>query len=640
MIKAQRLFLISMILISIMLITIGALFSFSKSAYADPDPDPEPPTTYDITWLDFDDTPLKVDTVEEGVVPDYGTPPTKPSDSENAYTFNGWDPQVVAATQDATYKATYLAHPFYTIELYDEDLDATPTCINGSDLDKIYDLLQAHRTRYYYEYSYEDGTLLSPTTYVSQNVKIIRKAQYKVSVTTFINELFQGKQTNYYYVDQTIDVAAIYGNDPKFNTKYYNFDPDASIRKEEITDPTQVVLNDFPYIYNDEIEFDMCHEKISVLIRNDQTSATTTVYYKYPYGTLFSNPSKVGYTFKGWSYKGEVIDSTTIVETKQEHTLAAVFEANKYSVTFNYPDGQTRIADVYFDSKIPVVDQAKKTGYTFASWQLEGEDFDIYRQYRLTKSIELYPRFTANTYKANIAIDDVVLVTHEVVFDSENVTFIGIDEGFPGYDTIYVLGLYYEEGGEMIPVCGADMVIDKWTYPKDMTFQLALIFVYTSFEEKVNLDEYIDIFDLKVTIDGEEYKEKTNYSKIGIHNIMLKDKDDNLVFTKDFVIYENFGFKSGDVLSSPIYLKNIDAEVYVDGEKVTDLATFRIDKAGIHSITVLGANGYENTYAVTYNNKNLKRGWWIFGISCGFMCLALAFAIIGRRKVVMYYGKH
>ena len=43
---------------------------------------------------------------------------------------------------------------------------------------------------------------------------------------------------------------------------------------------------------------------------------------------------------------------------------------------------------------------------------------------------------------------------------------------------------------------------------------------------------------------------------------------------------------------------------------------------------------------ITYNNKNLERGWWIFGISCGFLLGVIVLAIFGRRKVVMYFGKH
>ena len=63
--------------------------------------------THTITWMNGDDV-LGQDKVEEGKTPEYaGDEPTKAADAQYTYTFNGWTPEIVAATEDATYTATY-----------------------------------------------------------------------------------------------------------------------------------------------------------------------------------------------------------------------------------------------------------------------------------------------------------------------------------------------------------------------------------------------------------------------------------------------------------------------------------------------------------------------------------------------------
>ncbi len=66
------------------------------------------PVYYTITWLDDDGTELGTTQVAEGELPTFEEP-TKDETDEYTYTFAGWDPEVVEATADATYTATYNA---------------------------------------------------------------------------------------------------------------------------------------------------------------------------------------------------------------------------------------------------------------------------------------------------------------------------------------------------------------------------------------------------------------------------------------------------------------------------------------------------------------------------------------------------
>ena len=72
----------------------------------------EQPITYTVTWNNYNDDELLVQDVTPNTVPQYnGATPTKPSDADNNYVFNGWTPTVVAATENATYTATYATVP-------------------------------------------------------------------------------------------------------------------------------------------------------------------------------------------------------------------------------------------------------------------------------------------------------------------------------------------------------------------------------------------------------------------------------------------------------------------------------------------------------------------------------------------------
>ena len=79
-----------------------------------------------IRFVNYDGAKLDSMSVLEGDMPSYdfnakGTP-TRESDKQNTYSFNGWDKDVYAATGDETYTAVYDADPiYYTIRFYNDD---------------------------------------------------------------------------------------------------------------------------------------------------------------------------------------------------------------------------------------------------------------------------------------------------------------------------------------------------------------------------------------------------------------------------------------------------------------------------------------------------------------------------------------
>lgn len=66
---------------------------------------------YTIEWLGYDGTVLETDIVKEGEIPTYdGATPLKPSTGTSENIFTGWTPEVVAATCDASYTATFILY--------------------------------------------------------------------------------------------------------------------------------------------------------------------------------------------------------------------------------------------------------------------------------------------------------------------------------------------------------------------------------------------------------------------------------------------------------------------------------------------------------------------------------------------------
>ena len=67
--------------------------------------------TYTITWKNYDGSVLELDEkVSKDTVPTYdGLTPTKDSDAQYSYVWTGWTPEVVEATADVEYVATFKA---------------------------------------------------------------------------------------------------------------------------------------------------------------------------------------------------------------------------------------------------------------------------------------------------------------------------------------------------------------------------------------------------------------------------------------------------------------------------------------------------------------------------------------------------
>ena len=77
-----------------------------------------------------------------------------------------------------------------------------------------------------------------------------------------------------------------------------------------------------------------------------------------------ADPTKTGYTFKGWT------PEVAAKVPANDVTYTAVFEINKYKLTFDV-DGEKTVSEVEYNAAITKPADPSKTGYTFKGWDSE-----------------------------------------------------------------------------------------------------------------------------------------------------------------------------------------------------------------------------------------------------------------------------
>ena len=104
------------------------------------------PTTYTVTWANWDNSVIKTDTVDKDAIPAYsGTVPEKAEDENYTYTFSGWTDgtntygatdTLPAVTGDITYTATFTAENKAVTNVIAQ-INALPAAVTAADKAQI-----------------------------------------------------------------------------------------------------------------------------------------------------------------------------------------------------------------------------------------------------------------------------------------------------------------------------------------------------------------------------------------------------------------------------------------------------------------------------------------------------------------------
>ena len=132
-----------------------------------------------------------------------------------------------------------------------------------------------------------------------------------------------------------------------------------------------------------------------------------------------ADPSKIGYTFKYWSEKenGEEYEFSTKIT--KDITLYAVYEINKYTVTYINEGIEYHKETLEYGSVITSIQDPIKEGYTFIGWYTKDNE-KVNHPITVTKNITLYSKYEINVYTVSFYHNNKKYVEDQKVNYGEN----------------------------------------------------------------------------------------------------------------------------------------------------------------------------------------------------------------------------
>ncbi len=164
-------------------------------------------------------------------------------------------------------------------------------------------------------------------------------------------------------------------------------------------------------------------EKTTYVISFDFNGGTSQIYTSGPRtveyfdaGVFFFDLKKEGYSFRGWSYKGEVIFDETgklykTPEMEKEMTFVAIFEQNvRISVTKNMPEAGEITGEGLYDYNSYVDLSAHPyQGYSFVGWYYDDQLLSNSQDFKYTawnEDVTLEARFELSSFIMRIYSND------------------------------------------------------------------------------------------------------------------------------------------------------------------------------------------------------------------------------------------
>ena len=279
------------------------------------------------------------------ITQDYGTPITAPTLTREGYTFKGWDKEIpeTMPAENITVKAQWEINQYtITFDTNGGSEIAPITQDYGTEI-----TTPDNPTRKGYTFKGWDKEI--PETMPAGNITV--KAQWEINQYTITFDTNGGSEID--SITQDYGTAITAPADP--TRKGYTFrgwdkEIPETMPADNITVKAQWEINQYT------ITFDTNGGSEIAPITQDYGTEITTP----------DNPTRKGYTFKGWDKEiPETMPAGNI-------TVKAQWEINQYTITFD-TNGGSDIAPITQDygTEITVPDNPTRKGYTFKGWDKE-----------------------------------------------------------------------------------------------------------------------------------------------------------------------------------------------------------------------------------------------------------------------------
>lgn len=405
------------------------------------------PTKYTITILNDDDSTIKTFEVEENNSFNYSTKPISATDSSKE--FYGWtyddgiiegvDISISNVTKNLTFRAVYLVKPkTYTVIFKPENGDADTVKTNVASGTSMSTLKPADPTRNYDLFLgwYKNNTniideyITADTTYIAKYtvrhiVKFVGFDEESSDKDAYVDDGSTYRDTTEAIYDEYITEDFIPTKTGKTFKGWKVSDTNEIVSTKDAIDRVITEDTTFTATFEDNIVnltfrfFDADN----TLIKTSTVMQLSTTFADIPKPD--SNPTKDGYTFKGWRAESDIVKDTDVFS--EDTDFYPVFEENapeKVTARFiDYDDTEldskevtkgTTLGDITF---IPSRQEDDNFTYTFKAWTVDNNE--VTDDYVINEDTTFKATYTA-TPKQTTPVEPDPDVTITVTFKPEN----------------------------------------------------------------------------------------------------------------------------------------------------------------------------------------------------------------------------